>query len=196
MLSPKTQSRLAELEKRLSLRSEFCLDLLAESDWSFFVKTHALFEAALTRLLAQPKLAIRLARLSMSEKLEFAKSLEYVEKEERRFVSKWSGLRNDLVHDITNTSFDIKAHIALLSDKAIETFCGNFYLKGWHQPDILTPPGLEAAKADPKEFLFLGAMSLLEQWSHYFDWADNEREMEHMNWFLENFGKETDSEEI
>lgn len=185
-----SQKAVVDLEKRLLLPEGFCLALLSEDDWSFVIKMHALFEAAISQLLVhhigRPELSDIFARLELSNsttgKLAFAKALGYVEDEERRFVRKWSELRNVLVHDVTNTSFKIAVHLQLLDSVQRRQFLSGFYLEGWFQPDIATPNGLLQAAQDPKAFMFQGALALLMSMSSYFNWADHDRDLEHRKW--------------
>ena len=189
-MNSEDKKRLAELEMKLVLPSGFCESLLSEDDWSFVIKLHAVFEAALSQLLSHhvghPELQEIFARLEISNsstgKLAFAKALGYLEDEERRIIRSWSELRNLLVHDVTNTSFDLKTHIALLTAEQKKRFLSNFFMEEWFQVDIRQEDGIAKATANPKEYLFLGAMSLLTQLSNYFEWADYDRELAHHRW--------------
>lgn len=203
MLSAEDNQNVVELESRLNLPQGFCASLLHENDWSFVIKFHAVFEAALTRLLAHQlghdELLDVFARLDMSHtgygKLAFAKSLGCLEDEERRFIRKWSELRNVLVHDVTNVSFDLDAHLALLDAKRCQSFLNGLHLEGCFQPDIRLTDHRDAVRNNPKEFLFLGALSLLWNLSHYFAWADHDREVEHLRWLENKFDQNKDDEE-
>jgi hypothetical protein len=182
---------ISNLEKRLTLPTGFCDSLISEEDWSFVIKVHALFEATLSQLLShhlgRPELLEVISRLDISNtstgKLAIAKALGYLEEEERRLIRSWSELRNALVHDVTNTSFNLKAHISLISPKLQKQFLRGFYMEAWYQTDIENNEGFLAAIEDPKMFLYQGALSLLYQLSNYFDWVDWEKEIVHRRWF-------------
>jgi hypothetical protein len=186
---------ISDLEKKILLPKGFCESLISEDDWSFVIKTHALFEAALSQLLAhhlgKPELLDVLTRLETSNtstgKLAIAKSLGYLEDEERRLIRSWSELRNALVHDVTNTSFNFKAHIMLMSADNQKKYLRNFYMEEWYQPNIETDKGFAEAIDNPKDFLYRGALSLLYQLSNYFEWVDWDKEVEHQKWLKKKF---------
>jgi len=189
-MTPEEKQSIFDLETKLVLPTGFCESLLAEDDWSFVIKLHAVFEAALSRLLShhigRPELLDIFSRMDVSNtstgKLAFAKALGYLEDEERRIIRKWSELRNMLVHDVTNTSFDLKAHIELLKPEDQKQFLKGFFMEEWFQPDIHQQRGFSEAVANPKDFLFRGAMSLLSQLSSYFEWAEYDQELAHQKW--------------
>jgi hypothetical protein len=106
--------QLSELEARIGLPLGFCEGLREEpTDWSFVIKLHALFEAAITQLLvgklARPELSELVSQMDMGHprtgKIQMAKALGVLEEEERRFVRYLSMLRNDLVHNVGNVTF-------------------------------------------------------------------------------------------
>lgn len=189
------QKYISDLEQKICLPRGFCESLIAEDDWSFVIKTHALFEAALSQLLShhlgKPELLDVLSRLETSNnstgKLAIAKALGYLEDEERRLIRSWSELRNALVHDVTNTSFNLKAHLMLMSPNNQKQYLLNFYMEEWYQPNIKTDEGFLEAIDNPKDFLFKGALSLLYQLSNYFTWVDWDREVEHKKWLEKKF---------
>jgi hypothetical protein len=102
-----------EFEKRLGLPGDFFTTLIAEDDWSFVVKTHALVEACLTHaicaVLRRPELQTVVAHLdtanNQSGKLAFAKALGLLSQTHRRYIVTLSQLRNELVHNVQSTSF-------------------------------------------------------------------------------------------
>jgi hypothetical protein len=190
-MKPEEKVLIYELERKLTLPSGFCELLMSEDDWSFVIKTHALFEAALSQLLShhlgKPELLDILSRLETSNtstgKLAIAKALGYLEEEERRLIKSWSELRNALVHDVTNTSFNLKAHIMLMAPNNQKKWLRKFFMEEWYQPNLETDEGFAEAVDNPKAFLYNGALSLLFQLSNYFNWADWDKEIEHRKWF-------------
>lgn len=129
--------RLSRAEAELGLPKGFLLVLRNEDDWSFVIKSHALIEAAVSRLLSisagDPRMASVFQRLELSDvsrgKLAFVSELELLDKPVRRFIRSLSELRNRLVHDIRNVSFTFDAHYASLDTnqrKRFREFCGYF----------------------------------------------------------------------
>lgn len=103
------------LERELSLPDGFYIDLLKEDDWSFIIKLHSLFEAAITQLLVESlgktELYTVLSRLEISNeytgKIAFCKSLGLVDENARKFIHKLSALRNDFVHNINTVNVSL-----------------------------------------------------------------------------------------
>jgi hypothetical protein len=103
------------LEKELSVPEGFFDKLHDENDWSFIIKLHALFEAALafliTMKLGDNKLLNIFAEMEMSErkgKLAFVKKLGLLEKSDQTFIRCLSELRNKLIHNISHITFDLQ----------------------------------------------------------------------------------------
>lgn len=127
---------ISSLEGNLSLPVGFLDALRAEDDWSFVIKGHALLEAAVTHLLVistDPRLGAPFAQLELSGvragKLAFASALELLGENERRFVRRFSELRNSLVHDVRNVTFTFESHVASLDKNqtaAFYQFCTYF----------------------------------------------------------------------
>jgi len=125
---------LEAFEKELGLPRGFIWRLLDEDDWSFVIKLHALFEAALTHGLVH-KLGVEALRDVFAEtelsarntgKVAFARALELLDKNERRFLSSLSELRNTLVHDITNVGFKFSKHVEEFDAKQKAAFVEAF----------------------------------------------------------------------
>lgn len=130
------ETNISKLEKELSLPKGFFDTLLNENDWSFIIKLHALFESSISYLLTdyigKTNLIDIFSNLELSNKktgkIAFAKALNLLEKDERRYISFLSKLRNTLIHNIQNVNFDLQSYIAQLSTakknnfiKAVET---------------------------------------------------------------------------
>jgi hypothetical protein len=124
------QGLIRELEPELGMSNGFFNSLLHESDWAFVVKMHSLIEAAVTHLLIHatdlPKLAGVFAELPLSDnskgKLAFVKALNLLDDEYRRFIKQFSELRNDLVHNVQNTNFNLTEYVRNLDPGAYKTF--------------------------------------------------------------------------
>lgn len=104
--------------KSIGVANSFFDGLLKSSDdWTFVIKVHALLETALTHLLVseleRQELSEIFANIEMSNartgKVAFAKELGLLDEVGRRFIRKFSELRNDLVHDVHNTSFSFES---------------------------------------------------------------------------------------
>ena len=131
-----TQERpIADIENQLGLPAGFLKGLYDhEDDWSFVIKAHAFLEAALTHLLADhlgredllPVFAYLETSNVRTGKLAFVKAFDLLDKGARRFIHTLSELRNDLVHEIGNVSFNFEAYVAQLSDKERKEFIGAF----------------------------------------------------------------------
>lgn len=125
---------LARLESRLGLPEKFCETFLAEDDWSFIIKLHALLEAALTDALVvklgHPELERVVSNLSTSSaetgKIEFALALGLIERDERRCIKHLSRLRNEVAHSIRNVSFDLKGYVNALDADQKKEFVRDF----------------------------------------------------------------------
>src|SRR5436190_16465076 len=129
-------AELSKLEQTLGLRHDFCEDLRMEDDWSFIIKLHALLEAALTTLivetLGKDSLRSIFSEIEMSRdrvgKVAFASALELLTDYERRFIVKLSELRNRLVHNIANVTFNLKAYVDSLEKNQKAAFVHAFSL--------------------------------------------------------------------
>jgi hypothetical protein len=113
---------IAQLESDLGVERTFLLRLFDDSDWSFVIKTHALIETALSHLLGvavrDPRATKIFQLLDTSNertgKLAFIKTMELLPQRQCKFVKYLSELRNQLVHDVRNTSFTFASHVASL----------------------------------------------------------------------------------
>jgi hypothetical protein len=115
---------LDDFEKDLGLPSGFLMDLLEDDDWSFVIKLHALFEAAVSHLLierlAEPSLEPVISRLEMRRKLVFASALEVVDRETGAFLQRFSELRNSFVHNVTKTNATLESHFSGLNARTLK----------------------------------------------------------------------------
>jgi len=145
---------LRALEEDLQLTQGFFRSLASENDWSFVIKSHALVETALSHLLAvavrDPRTVEIFARMETSNgrtgKLAFLKTMQLLDDHSVRFIRSLSELRNDLVHDVKQTSFSFDAHLAGLTKQRRQAFRQAF---GW-----AIKPHPDAPRDDWKEQVF------------------------------------------
>jgi hypothetical protein len=119
-------------EAELALPAGFLDALLAEDDWSFVIKAHALVEAAVAHVLAaslDPRFRPIFERFELSNvdtgKLAFAEAAGLLEPGERKFVQKFSELRNSLVHDVRRVAFAFDAHLKALDKNQRRAFASS-----------------------------------------------------------------------
>jgi len=137
--------QLSVIEQQLRLPDRFFRNIRAEDDWSFIIKIHALFEAAVSdqvcEKLNRPELKDVMSCLELSDsrrgKVAFADALGMlgdgtVARRHRGFIRHLSELRNKLAHDPRNVNFDLREDIDQLcqTDKRrlfvrCDTFSGN-----------------------------------------------------------------------
>lgn len=181
----------AELETSIGVGQGFFAGLQREDDWSFVIKLHAVFEATATHLLThhfrEEALRDLFARLELSNKttgkLAFLKALELLGSENRRYVSSLSELRNALVHDVRNCSFNLKEMVDGYDDKELKAFAISFNpYETRKRFDLENPPRFEVvsaeklkelmnrAREDPKLYIWVGGhnvlVSLLDMYSY------------------------------
>lgn len=133
----------AEFETRIDLPSGFFNSLIAEDDWAFLIKTHALIEACITHAicatLGRPELEAVVARLdtanNQSGKLAFAKTLGLLDKPMRKYVTTLSQLRNEVVHNARSANFRFQEHWDRLTPEQHLQVCAALALE-----DDLTSP--------------------------------------------------------
>jgi hypothetical protein len=121
-MNPDLLAGIEEMETAYGLAPGFVRGLYSEDDWSFVIKGHALIEAAVSGLLTakvgSTELSPIFQRLELSNKetgkLAFVKALSLLSGEYTGFIRKFSELRNDLVHNVRNTSFVFGSYIAAL----------------------------------------------------------------------------------
>lgn len=122
----------SDLEVFLELPKEFLSNIYYEDDWSFFIKSHALLESALTNALRRSVPYVNLlnefSHLPISQykigKIYFAQQMGLITKEERILIEKFSDIRNKLVHDIRNINNPISQYY----NKSLKRCIGNAFL--------------------------------------------------------------------
>jgi hypothetical protein len=147
----RTRAFVERLEAELGLPVQWSTFIVAEDDWSFVIKCHALLEAAANRTLilsiGRPELRDFVTRLEMSGqasgKVAVLVSLGILNSDCKRFLSKLSELRNAFVHDVRNTTRTISSFLESLEPserKGFETaFC--WKVRDWHRRDVRTIAG-------------------------------------------------------
>jgi hypothetical protein len=127
-----------EAEAHLQLPSGFLRQLLAESDWSFVIKAHAVVEAAITQLLVaatrDPRLTSVFERLPLggrTGKVAFVKAMGLIDDAAIRFATRLSEVRNRAVHDVRSLDFTFQDYIAGLTPDKLKSFAfGIFPMTG------------------------------------------------------------------
>lgn len=107
-------------EPLLGLEKGFFRKLLTEDDWSFVIKTHALIESALTRLIettVRPEpLGEFVTAFDLSggrhSKVELLRRCDLIDDSEAKFVRGLSRIRNRLVHNVRYTSCDLSKFVS------------------------------------------------------------------------------------
>jgi hypothetical protein len=124
----------SELESLLGLPDGFYNNLLAEDDWSFVIKLSALFEAASGQALAtklqHPEIESSLSYLEQANpkygKVTLMFQLDIINKEQSAFLTKLAELRNKLIHNISEVSFDWNSYIAEMDNNQKNSFAKVF----------------------------------------------------------------------
>jgi hypothetical protein len=134
-------------EKRVGLPTGFIHSLAQEDDWTFVIKIHALYETALTHILATTfgnvKLQEALAEIAMADKLKLASACSLFDKEDRGMLHALSNLRNKLVHSVDQVGFSFSSY---LSDQNRKKRFLESFAQIWPDPIIL--PGNRQLKRE------------------------------------------------
>ncbi|MDZ4254297.1 MAG: hypothetical protein U1A72_17155 [Sulfuritalea sp.] len=191
-------SGILELESKIGVSKNFFLSLNAADDWSFVIKLHALFEAACTHLLLfhfkEPELSEVFSRLELSNKttgkVAFLAKLGLLGKENQRFLSSLSELRNSLVHDVRNSEFSLKEMAQSLDASEVKNLAVSFspfethvrkfpydptmkigYKEEWQRQAAIESI-VERFSADPKYHIWIGAFSVLTSIVDMYGYSD------------------------
>lgn len=124
----------SELEQGIGLQNGFFGRLVSEDDWSFIIKIHALYEAAVTKLITEKvgkdSLESFFSRLELGDrsrgKLRLLKDLRLLDDEERKFIYALSEIRNDFVHDVRNTNANLITYLEALSSEKRKHYVDTF----------------------------------------------------------------------
>jgi len=186
-------SGLAELESNIGVEQGFFERLQREDDWSFIIKLHAVFEATVTHFLTyhfqEGALSDLFARLELSNKttgkIAFMNAIGWMGSESRRYIISLSELRNALVHDVRNCSFDLKEMVSQYSEKELKAFAVRFSpFETMKLPDLENPPRFKQvspekikqlmvrAKEHPKLHIWVGGYNVLGSLLDGYDYSD------------------------
>jgi hypothetical protein len=186
-------SGLADRESRIGVEQGFFERLQCEDDWSFIIKLHAVFEAIITHLLTyhfqEEALSDLFARLELSNKttgkIALMKAIGWMGKDDRRYISSLSELRNALVHDVRNCSFNLKEMVSKYSEKELKAFTVTFspFETGKRLNNEkplrfieISPEKLkrlmERAKGHPKFHIWVGAYNVLTSLLDGYSYSD------------------------
>lgn len=118
------------IESKLGMLEGFFDSLFKEDDWSFVIKSHALLESVCAELLTiyfdEPELIKIFSRLALGEKntgkLAFLRCIGLLDEKEKAFISELSVLRNELVHNVKNTTFTFCDYLAKLESNKKNNF--------------------------------------------------------------------------
>ena len=175
------------LEQDLHVSPGFFRELLEQGDdWSFVIRIHALVEAAVSHLLAEvighPEMVSLFAQLELSNaktgKLAFAKELSCLESSERLTIRKLSELRNQLVHNVSNVSFDFRQWAAGLDSNQAKQYCEAFGpLEETVEIGGKQITGVNLFKKHPREFVWMACLFLLSLIYQRKDLARRESEL-------------------
>ncbi|EIV1709763.1 hypothetical protein ACEV85_23175 [Vibrio parahaemolyticus] len=127
-------SEIAELEPILGVPNGFYDRLRVEDDWSFVIKLSALFEAVGTQALASKLQHVELedafAQLEQAHpkygKIALMFKLSMITVDQRKFLLKLAELRNKLVHNISEVSFEFEGFISSLDNNQKSSFADTF----------------------------------------------------------------------
>jgi hypothetical protein len=165
------EEAIRNIEERIGVRTGFFDELAKEDDWSFVIKAHALLESACAEILAlrtgTPQTLDIFSRTELSSKstgkVAFLKAFDLLNDRERRFISAFSEIRNSLVHNIRNTSFNLQLYVTALDKNQRKIFVENFgyaYLaEGSDGKDYVCQPDKVISNA--KESIWLGLKYVL-----------------------------------
>jgi len=191
-------SGILELESKVGVPENFFRSLNHADDWSFVIKLHALFEAACTHLLLfhfkEPDLSEIFSRLELSNKttgkISFLAKLGLLSKDNRRFLSALSEIRNSLVHDVRNAEFSLKTMLESLEASEVKSLAVSFSpfetqvrkfpydpkMKLGYNAELQQQASIDSIikrfSADPKYHIWIGAYSVLTSIVDMYGYSD------------------------
>jgi len=132
------------------------------SDWAFVIKSQALIESSLTRLLVAKVNDIGFLKLfdkmSVSQKISLLKDLNLLESCEYKFIQNISELRNKLAHDPNEIDFTFKKYLKKLNEKDKLIFINKYYFSHSNEPD---KKFMEMFNKYPKVAIWISLVPLL-----------------------------------
>ena len=181
---------LQKFEKELCVREGFYQSLIQEDDWSFVIKIHALFEAALTHSIStrvgtalrtistkpfdESSISRQVGWLEMSGrrigKATLARGMGLLNDKQMEFLWKLSELRNAFVHRVSNTETTLVQYVQSLDQNqrknlfiAISSGLNERTLKRSLGDKIST---ISYAEAHIKEAIWISGLSFLRSQIH------------------------------
>jgi hypothetical protein len=127
---------ISDLENEIGVPVGFFGGLLKEDSWSFVIKLHAFFEGLLSNLLAQSlhreELRDVFSHIELSNtrsgKLVFAQKLNLLDQPAITFIHALSELRNRLVHDPRNVTFQMNEYVRKMDSNQRKAFRKKFVI--------------------------------------------------------------------
>jgi hypothetical protein len=178
---------IADLENEIGVPVGFFGGLLNEDGWSFVIKLHAFFEGLLSNLLAQSlhreELRDVFSHIELSNirsgKLVFAQKMYLLDQPAITFIRALSELRNKLVHDPRNVTFDMDEYVHGMDSNQRKTFRKNFGIAFPNEVDDQRELDT-LLDGKPQAVLYLGALKLvynlsLNRWEAKIAFLENER---------------------
>jgi hypothetical protein len=160
-----------EIEPTLGVEKGFFRKLLAqENDWSFIIKTHALIESVLTRLIqvsVEPDaLGEFTATLNLSggrhSKTKLLRDCKLLTDTEEKFVRGLSRIRNRLVHNVRYTKFTLEQFVRDLGVEEKKQFlsetCGIFTD---HEDTSKAANHREQSMVNPRGYIWSSALHVI-----------------------------------
>ncbi len=131
---------ISELKKN----HEFMISLLTGDDWSLVIKSHALVESIINYHIVavtdESRLKYLIERLPMHDKqigkLLITKKYGLLDDSQRKFVIRLSEIRNKLVHNFENISFDFVEYVESLDSNQRKSWVRDVT---WHAADYDAP---------------------------------------------------------
>ncbi|HDS1059329.1 hypothetical protein [Pseudomonas putida] len=155
-----------DLSTALVSSTDQLLSFLQDSDWSMVIKLHAALEAATTQAIVahinQDSLREVIERLPLSDnqtgKGRIAVDLGVISKSQFTFIRKLSELRNKLVHQVENISFDTRKYFEGLDKQQLQAWKNAIaWENGRSRKDCLA----EILEQNPKVALFLSVFAII-----------------------------------
>ncbi|TGM10278.1 hypothetical protein EHQ81_19420 [Leptospira selangorensis] len=115
----KIKSTIDTLRKKFLNENKRLSKIVQGDDWSFMIKSLAILESIVLRLLVTKTNDARFekfySRISLSQKADLLVDLELVTKQQRKFISFLSKIRNNLAHNPDEINFNLKKYLKSLS---------------------------------------------------------------------------------
>lgn len=153
-LDPETSAKLNDMlkkaraaGKKIGLSEKFLDDLMndlrSDNDWSFVIKVHALMEVAITHVISErlhitgspigyrkEEISDFISRLPMNGrngKVNFANSLNLMNKATQNFLEKLSEIRNFYAHDLRNLDIPLEQYAFEINKHRQHEFYAAFF---------------------------------------------------------------------